>query len=134
MRDAKELLDERNVQVLTITFGTLKQAERWVEETSSPFPMLLDPERNVYRDYGLRSSILKVYSLKMVLVYFKLLRQGRKLRPVQGDPHQLGGDFLIDSVGRVLFAHPSEDPSDRPSVETILGVLNRDAEDRRSTA
>ena len=44
---------------------------------------------------------------------------------MQGGPNQLGGDFIVDAWGKVRFAHPSEDPSDRPTFQRILEELKR---------
>ena len=55
--------------------------------------------------------------------YLKLILRGRKLLPVQGDPHQMGGDFIIDAAGFIRLAHASKDPVDRPPVEKLLSVL-----------
>ncbi|WP_395095221.1 AhpC/TSA family protein [Armatimonas sp.] len=81
---------------------------------------LLDPKRPAYTAFGLGSSVLAAWHPKMFLYYFRLLAKGRKLMPVRGNPYQLGGDFLIDQQGIVLFAHPSDDPADRPSISEIL--------------
>ncbi len=40
------------------------------------------------------------------------------------DYFQAGGDFLVDRKGTVLFAHRSQDPSDRPSVRRLLEEIN----------
>lgn len=37
---------------------------------------------------------------------------------------QLGGDFLLDEHGRVLFSHRCQSPIDRPSVRDILSTLS----------
>ncbi|MBX7233151.1 MAG: hypothetical protein K1X65_02130 [Caldilineales bacterium] len=50
---------------------------------------------------------------------------GQKLRRIQGDPHQLGGDFVLDATGVLRLAHTSKDPLDRPAVETLLAVLEQ---------
>ena len=106
-----------------LSFGQEWQAKRWLEETQSPFPLLLDPDRRVYRAYGLERSVAKAWHPRMFLYYFRLLLKGRKLRPIQGDTNQMGGDFIVDHGGIVRFAHPSEDPADRPSIETLLQTL-----------
>jgi len=85
--------------------------------------MLLDPDRTVYRAYGLERSKTKVWHPAVFLTYFRLLLKGRKLRPVQGDPYQLGGDFLIDRQNVVRLARPSDNPADRPTIEEILRAL-----------
>lgn len=33
---------------------------------------------------------------------------------------QMGGDFMLDDRGTVIFRYPCENPLDRPSVEHIL--------------
>jgi hypothetical protein len=41
------------------------------------------------------------------------------------DIYQAGGDFLLDSAGRVLFAHRSRDPADRPAVSRLLHAVDQ---------
>jgi alkyl hydroperoxide reductase subunit AhpC len=120
LRDHHEELQSMGVVVALVSFGSQAQAQRWLEETSAPFPMLLDPDRAVYRAYGLQRSATKTMHPKMFILYFQLLIKGRKLRPVQGDPYQLGGDFLIDCEGIIRFARPSDNPADRPTIEELL--------------
>ena len=73
--------------------------------------------------YGRLLAYIYSRANKMLLYYFRLILKGRKLRPIQGDPNQLGGDVIIDHQGIVRFAYPSEDPADRPSVEELLVSL-----------
>lgn len=123
MRQRQDEFGRLNVQVLVISFGTEYWAKVWLEETGAPFPLLLDPERRVYRAYGLGRSVLQVWSPKVLWHYLRLVLAGRRLRPAQGDLYQLGGDFIVDAEGIVRLAHPSRDPTDRPPVEELLKVL-----------
>ena len=123
MRDHKDQLEALGLRVYLLSFGQEWQAKRWLEETQTPFPLLLDPDRRVYRAYGLKRSASKSWNPKMILHYLCLILKGRKLRPIQGDPNQLGGDFIVDQEGTVRLAWPSEDPVDRPSIETLLHTL-----------
>ena len=116
-------LEQLDVQVLTISFSAGHWAGGWTQETGSPYPLLLDPERQSYKAYQLRSSRLRSWGPNVLWRYAKLLRAGEKLRPAQGDPHQLGGDFIIDAEGIIRLAHPSADPVDRPAVDTLLTTL-----------
>jgi hypothetical protein len=44
--------------------------------------------------------------------------------PYRGeDVLQLGGDFILDRQRNVVFAYPSSDPTDRPSVAAMLEAL-----------
>ncbi len=126
MRDRKAEFDELGAVVLLISFVGGRAAGAWLAETGAPFTLLIDERRSVYRAYGLRSSILSVWNLRVLWAYIRLIARGRKLRPIQGDPNQLGGDFLVDSDGFLCLAWPSRDPTDRPPVETLLQAI-RDA-------
>ena len=116
-------LERANTQVLIVTFGSLLGAQAWLEESCPPFRLLLDPERKVYRAYGLERSLLRSWSLRTILAYLKLLASGRKWRGIQGDSSQLGGDFIVDSQGVIRLAYRSHDSADRPPVSDLLAIL-----------
>ena len=42
--------------------------------------------------------------------------------PEGEDALQLGGDFLVDRDGGILWAYRSVDPTDRPTVEQLLAL------------
>lgn len=89
-----------------------------------PFAVLSDPERETYRAYRLSpGSWRQAFGWKTIWAYIRLLTRGRRYHFMSSDLRQLGGDFVIDSQGIVRFAHPSSQPSDRPSVEKLLQVL-----------
>jgi alkyl hydroperoxide reductase subunit AhpC len=112
-----------NAEAVTVSFGTEYWARVWLQETVSPFPFLLDPERRAYHAYGLQSSVFRSWMPRNLWYYVKAVAQGRETFGRRGDPHQLGGDFIVDSRGIVRLAHPSREPTDRPSVEQLLQVL-----------
>ena len=89
--------------------------------------MLADPKRVAYQAFALeRLSWFHVFSPRTLNLYFKLLREGKKLQNYgKEDYYQAGGDFLIDPHGNVLFAHRSEDPSDRPPAAKLLQEIDR---------
>jgi hypothetical protein len=61
-------------------------------------------------------------------LYLKLAREGRtRTNYGKEDIYQGGGDFLLDRAGNILFAHRSEDPADRPPVEKLLEVIDRNS-------
>ena len=109
--------------MLLLSFGQESQAISWIQETKAPFPLLIDTERSVYRAYGLERSFVKSWHPRIILHYLALLLKGRKLHPIQGDPNQLGGDFIVDAWGIVRFSHYSEDPSDRPSFKQMMEAI-----------
>lgn len=112
-----------NANVITISFGTPYWAQMWLQETRSPFPFLVDPERFAYKAYGLESSVFRSWSPRNLWFYAKATLQKRETFGKRGNPHQLGGDFVVDSHGVVRLAHPSHDPTDRPTIAQILAAL-----------
>ena len=114
-----------NTRVSVITFGTLPAALAWLGETCAPVQVLLDAERAVYRSYGLERSLLRSWGPKTMWRYARLLAAGRKWRGIQGDSAQLGGDFIVDADGIVRLAYRSNDPTDRPSVDDLLNLLQQ---------
>ena len=119
----KEELERLNVEVLLVSFSSMKYARKWIKEVCWIFRLLVDHEKKTYRLYGLDSSLLRTWNLKIIWSYVKLMRAGRKWQGIQGDSAQMGGDFIIDTGGMVRFAYRSEDPADRPSVGTLMKVL-----------
>lgn len=110
--------------VATVSFGTLYWSRVWLQETQSPFPFLIDPERRAYHAYGLKSSVFSSWSPANLWYYGKAVLQGRETFGKRGDPHQLGGDFVIDQTGIIRLAHPSREPTDRPVISELLGLLD----------
>jgi hypothetical protein len=120
-----EDLEELNAKVIIVTFGSLLGAQTWLKETCSPFSVLMDPQRDVYRAYGLERSLLRSWNLKTIWMYVKLLASGRQWRGIQGDSSQLGGDFIIDSNRIISMVFRSHDPTDRPPVITLIDVIRQ---------
>lgn len=116
-------LQAAHTDVVTVAFDSLYWSQVWLQETASPFPFLHDPERAAYQAYGLESSLLRSWSLSTLWYYLKAVGQGRQTFGQRGDTHQLGGDFIIDQHGLIQLAHPSREPTDRPSLADILAVL-----------
>lgn len=119
----QEEIQALNTDVITVSFGTIYWAQIWLQETQSPFPFLVDQERTAYHAYGLQASVFRSWSIKNLWYYIKAVREGRELLGKRGNPHQLGGDFIIDHQGIVCLAHPSSEPTDRVGLDKILTLL-----------
>lgn len=114
-----------NTEVVAISFGAEWWARAWLQETQSPFPVLLDPTLAAYQAYGLERSAVRSWGVKTLWYYARALARGEKLLEKRGDTHQLGGDFIVDANGLIQLAYPSQDPTDRPSIEELFAVLRR---------
>jgi peroxiredoxin len=122
----RDQLEQLNVEVLLVSFSDDPElAKIWLETTCPSFHLLLDPQRIVYRIYGLQHSWLRFWNLKTIWRYIQLLCAGRKWRGIQGDSAQLAGDFIIDPKGILRLAYRSHDPTDRPLIADLLTTFRQ---------
>jgi hypothetical protein len=121
----QDKLKQLNAGVLVVSFSSRTEAARaWLEETCPSFTMLLDPERKVYRAYGLKSSWLRTVNPIAGWDYLKLLLSGQRVRGIEADPYQLGGDFIVDTKGVLRLAYRSRVATDFPTVADLLAILS----------
>jgi peroxiredoxin len=123
----KEEFDRRGVAIVVISFADPATLVHYQNHHQWPFTMLADPQRKAYQAFALkRLSWRNVFSISTLKLYFRLIRQGMKRADYgKEDIYQAGGDFLLDREGNIVFAHRSQDPSDRPSAAQLLSVIDR---------
>uniref|UniRef100_A0A674N9E3 Alkyl hydroperoxide reductase subunit C/ Thiol specific antioxidant domain-containing protein n=1 Tax=Takifugu rubripes TaxID=31033 RepID=A0A674N9E3_TAKRU len=122
------VLAARSLRVLVVSFGSLEGAQIWLEQTGCAFDIVLDPQRKIYRTFGLGSSYADVLRFDCLLQYSEYEAEaGSSRAPWVVEPldnnvliFQMGGDFLLDEAGTVLFSHRCRTPLDRPSVQDVL--------------
>ena len=127
MRDRlDEVGDDMDVVLVTFTSPTNLE---WYAAVNGPIsPILIDRERSAYRAFGLgRGSIRRVYGWRAARRYFELFRSGRLhgwTKPTE-DTLQLGGDFIVDATGVLVYGHWGLGPDDRPSVDELIAAIQR---------
>lgn len=107
---------------MIVTFGDTDLAKRWITTTNCKYPIVSDADRTLYKTFHLRSSVKHTWDIRAQVWYAEQLCFGRKLHPMAhgDDPHQLGGDVVVDKDGVLTLIHRSKYPLDRPSVDTIV--------------
>ena len=127
MNAFKKEFDRRGVNIVVVSFAEPAMLGLYHEQHQWPFPVLADPERKAYHAFALeRLSWHRLFSLPTLRLYLKLFRKGLVRQDYgEQDVYQAGGDFLIDRDGNIHFAHRSVDPTDRPSVATLLKAIDR---------
>lgn len=124
----KALFEARSVQVFIVSFGGVEGAQLWLEQTGCSFQMLLDPQRKIYRSFGLGSSYSRVMRFGCLLQYSEYEAVDREFPDIPPrlleDIYQMGGDFLLDASGKVVLHHPCKTPLDRLSASLLLKAVD----------
>ncbi len=97
-----------------------------IDVAELPFEVAVDRERVSYDAWGLTRARHRDIWLdpNVYRTYWRLMRAGDRLRPGGSDVLQLGGDFVVDSRGRIVYARPQE-RDDRPAVSELLAAAKR---------
>ena len=120
---AKARFEDNGFQVVLVGLGTPDRAEAFKNQFSLSFPIICDPEKKLYQTYGLgRGSVARMASPAFLLKGLKTLSQGHTPGIPRDDIMQMPGVFLIDTSGNTRYSHYSKDPSDNPSIETLLAL------------
>ena len=127
MKSFKDEFARRGVSVVVVSFAEPARLIEYQEYHNWPFVILADPDRIAYHTFSLKQlSWLRMFSPSTLALYFRLLREGKRLKRYGNDDYsQGGGDFIVDGEGNILFAHRSRDPADRPTVSRLLAEIDR---------
>ena len=93
-----EQLRARDTEVLILGGGSRKGAERLSARHKLPFPVLVDPDRAVYRRYGLDKVLIAL---------------------------QRSGTFLIDKQGIVRYIHQVTNPQASVEKEELMREVEK---------
>lgn len=126
MAAARDRFADRGCVIVAVCQAEPDHLSAYLARRPWEVPVVTDPGRVAYRAFGLeRTGWLTFFRPKVLLGYLRGLLRGYGLKkPVPGeDVRQLGGDFLVDRSGTVVWAYRSADPTDRPGVADILKAI-----------
>jgi len=98
-----------------------------------PFPLVSDPQKVAYKVFELGSAQLKDFlSIKVLWKFMRRILTGwlPSLGYSKDDLFQLGGDFVVDAKGRVVYKFKSSSPADRPTIQFLLEQLQKAQTDK----
>lgn len=113
-----------DVRIKVVTFDNDILGKAYASQNGLDWPLLLDQDRQLYQAYGTgRGSWWSIYGAQSLLRYLRVIFGGTLPGKPGRDWRQLGGDVLISPDGIVRLHHISQTPHDRPSVDSILRVV-----------
>lgn len=135
LREHVEPIEKNGVSIVAVVPTDSSQIKQFLNIYGPyPFQILGDPRQNAYKTLGLRKvSIAKslkiiteyVFSGRIREIFPKDVDQMRIIKKamLSQDVYQLGGTWLIDQSGKVLWEHIDSEPSDHAAITTILSEL-----------
>jgi len=126
VRDQYEEIQRLGGEVFVICFAQPALLVLYERDQALPFSIVADPSLAAYKAFGLeRTSWLGLFRARVIGGYLRLMLRG--WMPQRGnkgeDVLQLGGDFVLDERRRLIYAHRSTEPTDRPPVAELLRAL-----------
>ena len=121
-----------DAELLVVTFSPPERIPQYVDAHGWRFPVVADPGFEAYRAFDLpRGSWWQVAGPTAILGYLKLMLGGRlpHMHTKGDDVKQLGGDFVLDASGRLVYLYRSRESTDRPSVKDLLLAVSETASD-----
>lgn len=116
--------DLPDANIVFVTMSEPKLADRFRTWLRSPHVFLCDPERRIYEAFGVKRSVAgKFFSQTVVKRALRAYRKGYRNALTFDDQLQLGGAYVFDRDGEVLYSHDANDISDYPSSETLRAAL-----------
>ena len=124
---ARDRIAETGAEVVLIAHHDPElMMSKMMHSLNLPFTLLFDKTRSAYQRWGLGTVGVKAFVrpglyLEMARV---LLRRERSLGRAP-DQTQMGGDFVVDRDGRLVFANRLRSFHDRAKVEDLLAVVEK---------
>lgn len=120
-------LQKNNVDIISFWPSSKENMDKFVGSRPSPFPLVLDPSKEIYEKYGVtvssKSSMLKL------MMHPKLLLQGMKNKykneVVDADMFLLPAGFLINPEGKIVIAHYGTHIADHLAIDKILAQVSK---------
>ncbi len=97
-------------------------------QSDLPFAVVADPEKTLYRQFGVETSLASVLHPRAWLAAARGVAQQRSLRPGMGPGEEhlsRPADFLISPQGVLLAAKYGAHADDQWSVDEIIGLAAR---------
>ena len=111
--------------MLIVTFESRFSASDYTQEMVAAWPIVIDESRHLYKRYQMhKASFWDLWGPRTWWAYFKQVSKGKFPKRTTGDIHQRGGDVLIDQFGEIKLHHVGTGPADRPSVQSIIDIIN----------
>ena len=118
----------RDIKLLAVFQSPKEKVALYVGRQSLNFPILPDPQKNLYKLYGLKSSwfgLIKAMLTHIPRIIKSIIIKGFYPGSMENGASQLPADFLIGPKGEIVIAFYGKDISEHLSFEKIDEAISR---------
>ena len=115
---------DRGAELFVVGNGTPAHARDFERDRGKGLNLLVDPSLEAYAAAGLKRNVFAVPSPRSMAHAIRALSKGNVQGFVQGDPWQLGGAFVIDQQGGVVYEQVSGEAGDHADPNKIFSALD----------
>ena len=104
-------------EIFVVSFAPASRVASYLQKYPQPFPVVSDPTLAAYKGFNLtRASVGSLFRPGVIGRFVKLIFRGwlPKKAGKGDDLLQLGGDFVLDKSGHVVYAYPMPNPPTDP--------------------
>jgi len=120
-----EAWERQGLQIVAVFQAPVHEVEANVGKQNAPFPIVCDPDEELYRLYGLEASLAGYLSAKNLPKMAEALKEGFIPGTMHGTKTRLPADFLIDATGKVVDTFYAPTIGDHIPFERIDAFLAR---------
>lgn len=119
--------DKLGIEVIAVFSSSPEEVKQFVTKNPRPFRTIADPDLELYKQYGLKSSVIGF--IRGLLLRIPQARAGRKagakIDLKNPNATLLPADFLIGFDGRVVDLYYGKDVGDHMPIKRIESFVNK---------
>jgi len=116
-----------DVRIVAVFQSPAERIAEYVGKQGPPFPLVADPEMQLYVDYGVSASNWGLfYPRRIMRVLRRATQSGFEPGPSDGPKATIPADFMIDPEGLVWDSYYGRAISDHVPFETVLRFASDD--------
>ncbi len=115
-----------DLEIVAIFQSPTPKIQQYVGTQDIPFTVLPDPNKILYKLYGVENSWLgfaKAWTLKISQVLNAVIKHKYLPGSVEGEIHRIPADFIIDTDNKILKAYYGKDIGDHLPLDEIHSLI-----------
>lgn len=130
----RETLDNYGVKILAIFESPAKSIRRDVGKQKPPFPIIPDPDRRLYKLYGVApswSGFVRIFLSRPKRVFEAIFKKGFIPKFAEATP-MMPAEFLIAPDGKIKLAYYGTDIGDHLPLSDLYSALDEIAHENNA--